>query len=62
MHCCATMAILSVFITMLTVIDVNPKKGTHCCIFMPTMVMPPHHNVTLYVKCLLVFDAINITK
>lgn len=43
-------------------IFVNPTKGTHCCVFMTTIVMPTHHNVTLYVKCLLVFGEINITK
>jgi hypothetical protein len=39
---------------------VNPTKGKHRCIFMATMVMQTCHNVTLYVKCLLVFCAINI--
>jgi len=43
-------------------IYVNPTKGTQSFVFMATMVMPTHHNVTLYVKCLLVFGAINITK
>ena len=43
-------------------IYVNPTNGTHSCVFMATMVMPTHHNATLYVKCLLVFGAINITK
>jgi hypothetical protein len=43
-------------------IYVDSTKGTHCYVFMATMVMPTHHNVTLYVKCLLVYGAFNIKK
>jgi hypothetical protein len=41
-------------------LNVNPTKSF--CVFMATMVMPTHHNVMLYIKFLLVFGAINITK
>jgi len=38
----------------------NPTKGTHCCVFMATMVMPTHHNVTLCIKCYLFL--VHLTK